>query len=136
MASSKIRRRKVSGSVPGLRHSLRLFLEGSAQGNRVPRCASLVPVKDGDGEQEVIAPFTPRQPQRPEDAIEILPATRQRLDVDSERSWIVITEADEFSRPGLRLRAAFGRDDTTTVHGALPPKLFIHVRNRVLERVA
>lgn len=47
-----------------------------------------------------------------EDVIEIPPATKQRLGLDSEGSWIVITEANEFVWPGLNLRPLPGREDS------------------------
>lgn len=79
------------------------------------------------GEQEVmVLPITHSAPQHVADAIEIPPATKQRLGLDSERSWIVITEANEFVWPGPDLRPVPGR---------LPPKFFAHVRDRFIERI-
>ena len=83
----------------------------------------------------MVLPITHNAPQRVEDAIEIPPATKQRLGLDSERSWIVITEANEFVWPGPDLRPVPGRDDSTIVHGALPPKFFAHVRDQFINRI-
>ena len=45
-------------------------------------------------------------PDREGDAIEIPLETKKRLGLDSERSWIMITEANEFVWPGPDLRPA------------------------------
>ena len=111
--------------------------EGREEGSKDRPCAIVLSVLDEDGDQEVmVLPITHSPPQRPEDAIEIPPATKQRLGLDSERSWIVITEANEFVWPGPDLRPLPGRDDSTIVHGVLPPKFFADVRDRFLQRIA
>ncbi len=111
--------------------------EGREEGSKDRPCAIVLSVLDDDGEQEVmVLPITHSPPHRPEDAIEVPPTTKQRLGLDSERSWIVITEANEFVWPGPDLRPLPGRDDSTIVHGALPPKFFAHVRDKFLERIA
>lgn len=67
--------------------------EGREEGSKDRPCAIVVSVLDDEGEQEVmVLPITHSAPQRVEDAIEIPGATKQRLGLDSERSWSVITE--------------------------------------------
>lgn len=111
--------------------------EGREEGSKDRPCVIVLSVLDDDGEQEVmVLPITHSLPQRPEDAIEIPPTTKQRLGLDSERSWIVITEANEFVWPGPDLRPLPGRDVSTIVHGVLPPKFFADVRDRFLQRIA
>jgi hypothetical protein len=78
--------------------------ERREEGSNDRPCAIVLSVLDEDGDQEVMVLPTHSPPQRPEDAIEIPPATKQRLRLDSERSWIVITEANEFVWPGPDLR--------------------------------
>ena len=58
-------------------------------------------------------------PRRVDDAIEIPPATQQRLGLDSERSWIVITEANEFVWPGHRLGGPEGFRDIAFCEASL-----------------
>jgi hypothetical protein len=74
-------------------------------------------------------------PDREGDAIEIPLETKKRLGLDSERSWIIITEANEFVWPGPDLRPVPGRDTSTIAYGSLPPRLFAHVRDKLLERI-
>jgi hypothetical protein len=62
------------------------------------------------------------------------PPTKRRLGLDSDRSWIVISDANEFVWPGPDLRPIVGRDDSTIAYGSLPPRFFEYVRDRFLER--
>ena len=110
--------------------------QGHEDGSKDPPCALVVSVVDQDEEREVLVlPITHTPPDRAEDAIEIPPATKKRLGLDSERSWIIIVEANEFVWPGPDLRPVPGRDTSTIAYGSLPPKLFAHVRDRFLERI-
>ena len=109
--------------------------EGHEEGMKDRPCAVVLVVTDEDGEQEVLVlPITHTPPADPDDAIEIPPATKKRLGLDADRSWIVITEANEFVWPGPDLRPVPGRDASTIVYGPLPPRLFARVRDRFLER--
>jgi hypothetical protein len=52
-------------------------------------------VVDEDGDSDVLVlSVTHRAPGNPADAIEIPAATKSRLGLDGERSWIMITEAN------------------------------------------
>ena len=92
-------------------------------------------VTDLDGDREVLVlPITHTPPTDSSDAIEIPTLTKNPLGLDAERSWIVITEANEFVWPGPDLRPVPGRDDSTIAYGALPPRFFAYVRDKFLER--
>ena len=80
-------------------------------------------------------PITHTRPDRSDDAVEIPTPTKQRLGLDAERSWIVISEVNEFVWPGPDLQPVSGRDESTVAYGSLPPKLFAHVRDAFLARV-
>jgi hypothetical protein len=110
--------------------------DGREEGNKDRPCAIVLSILDDDAEQEVmVLPITHSPPEHAADAIEIPAATKRRLGLDAERSWIVITEANEFVWPGPDLRPLPGRDVSTIVYGSLPPKFFVHVRDRFLERI-
>jgi hypothetical protein len=51
-----------------------------------------------------ICPVTHTPPEIPEKAMEIPRATKTRLGMDDERSWIIITEVNRFIWPGPDLR--------------------------------
>jgi hypothetical protein len=109
--------------------------EGREEGMKDRPCAVVLVVTDEDGEQEVLVlPITHTSPPNPDDAVEIPPATKKRLGLDADRSWIVITEANEFVWPGPDLRPISGRDASTIAYGPLPPRLFAQVRDKFLER--
>lgn len=58
------------------------------------------------GETEVyIAPITHSPPEVPEKAVVIPSATKARLGLDSERSWIITTEVNRFIWPGPDIRS-------------------------------
>lgn len=92
-------------------------------------------VTDEDGEWQVLVlPVTHSPPPDPGDAIEIPRDTKKRLGLDFERSWIVLTEANEFLWPGPDLRSVPGGDASTIAYGPLPPRFFAQVRDKFLER--
>jgi hypothetical protein len=108
---------------------------GRDEGTKDRPCAIVMAVVHDDGEKEVLVlPITHSLPANPADAIEIPTVTKNRLGLDSERSWIVITEANEFIWPGPDLRPVPGRDASTIAYGPLPPRFFAHVRDRFFER--
>jgi hypothetical protein len=108
---------------------------GREEGSKDRPCAIVLSIVDEEGGQEVLVlPVTHTKPHRPEDAIEIPLATKNRLKLDSGRSWVVITEANEFIWPGPDLRPIPGRDPSTIAYGPLPPRFFAYVRDKFLER--
>lgn len=112
----------------------REYDDGREEGSKDRPCAIVLSIVNEDNEQEVLVlPITHALPKHP-DAVEIPIPTKQRLGLDAERSWIVISEVNEFVWPGPDLRPVPGRDESTIVYGALPPKFFAYVRDRFLAR--
>jgi hypothetical protein len=113
----------------------REFDAGREEGTKDRPCAIVMTVVDEDGDKAVLVlPITHSPPAEPNDAIEIPAATKSRLGLDGKRSWIMITEANEFVWPGPDLRTVPGRDESTIAYGPLPPRFFAHVRDKFLER--
>ncbi|WP_432417001.1 hypothetical protein [Mesorhizobium australicum] len=86
-------------------------------------------VTDDDSRPLVtVLPITHSPPSHPQDAIEIPAVTKRRLSLDDQRSWIVLTEANEFRWPGpdLRRTGRPGLDDFA--YGYLPNALYERVR--------
>ena len=52
----------------------------------------------------VVLPITHTPPADPVGAVEIPAAVKRHLGLDDERSWIVVTEGNEFDWPGYDLR--------------------------------
>lgn len=58
------------------------------------------------------------------------PATKRRLGLDDERSWIVLSESNRFAWPGPDIRPV---DSDNGYFGPLPPALFAAVKRRFVE---
>src|SRR5438128_803990 len=80
----------------------------------------------------LVLPVTHTAPDYPELAIEIPPRVKERLRLDAARSWVVVSEWNEFVWPGPDLRRAPGGDERSVAYGMLPPNLFAIIRDRFL----
>lgn len=106
------------------------FERGLEEGAKDRPCAVLLAVTDEAGDRKVIVlPITHTPPRDLASAIEIPAATKRRLGLDDERSWIVIAEANRFTWPGPDLRPMKSGDASTVVYGELPADLFRKVRD-------
>ena len=81
-----------------------------------------------------VVPVTHSPPHDATAAVAIPASVKQRLRLDHERSWIVVSEANVFAWPGPDLRFVPGRGRASAAYGFLPPALFKVVRDRFLER--
>jgi hypothetical protein len=77
-------------------------------------------------------PITHTPPTEPEAAIEIPGLVKARLGLDGDRSWVVLTEVNEFTWPGPDLRFLPGKGPESAVYGVLPPAFFHFLRDRFL----
>ncbi|GAA4186813.1 plasmid maintenance toxin (PemK-like) [Shinella granuli] len=108
------------------------LLEGREEGDKDrPALVLAIVAHLEDGRPAVrVLPITHSPPSDAEDAIEIPPATKRRLGLDDERSWIVLTESNRFVWPGPDMRPV---DSDTGYFGPLPPALFAEVKRRFVE---
>ena len=81
-----------------------------------------------------VLPVTHALPAEPADALEIPPMVKKRLGLDTERSWIVLTEANDFYWPGPDLRPARNGDLASIACGFLPPGFFSVLQDRLAIR--
>lgn len=108
-------------------------LRGQEEGVKDRPCAVLLAMTDDEGEQKVIVlPVTHTPPNDAAHAVEIPAATKRRLGLDDERSWIVVSESNRFTWPGPDLRPAISGDPTSVAYGLLPKALFEAVRAKWL----
>jgi hypothetical protein len=70
----------------------------------------------------LVAPITHSPPEHAADAVEI----------DRERSWVVLTELNRFIWPGPDVRPTTGSDDP--FYDALPDWLFARVRRGIIDQ--
>jgi hypothetical protein len=73
-----------------------------------------------------VLPITHAPPQGIREVIEIPAQIKRHLGLDDDRSWIVISEGNEFVWPGFDLRRRPRSDDYD--FGFLPPRFFDKVR--------
>jgi hypothetical protein len=82
-----------------------------------------------------VVPLTHTPPHDANDAIELPAPLKAHLGLDAERSWIIISETNDFVWPGPDLRPIPGQTGPKShSYGILPPRFFSYVRNRILMR--
>lgn len=97
---------------------------GHEEGRKDRPCVIVLAVeRQQDGETLVtLLPVTHRAPDDAAGGVEIPRAVKQHLGLDDDRSWVVVTEGDQFVWPGYDLRKARGSDQYD--YGYLPPRFF------------
>jgi hypothetical protein len=75
-----------------------------------------------------VLPITHTPPRKDEDGIEIPQATKRRLGLDGERSWIITTELNQFAWPGPDIRPSPSGE---YLYGYLPERLMRLVLDQV-----
>lgn len=75
----------------------------------------------------IVLPITHSPPSDPAGAVEIPAPVKRHLGLDDERSWVVVTEGNEFDWPGYDLQKIGGGDRYD--YGFLPPRFFDQVRD-------
>lgn len=105
--------------------------EGREEGVKDRPCAIVFVVHKDDDEAPLVAvlPVTHSVPQNT-DAIEIPVLVKSRLKLDSEKSWIILSEANIFRWPGPDLAPLVNGEPSTAAYGMLPPGLFDAVRKK------
>ncbi len=108
---------------------------GREEGSKDRPCAIVLAVRNEESDFQVyVLPITHSPPSSDEDGVEIPVLTKSRLGLDSGRSWVLITEANEFLWPGPDLRFLSGHGPESAVYGMLPPKLFRSIRDRFIAK--
>jgi hypothetical protein len=97
---------------------------GQEEGRKDRPCVIALAVeRRQDGETLVtVAPVTHRLPEDAAAAVEIPRAVKKHLGLDDERSWVIVSEGDQFVWPGDDLRKA--RSGDRFEYGYLPPRFF------------
>lgn len=76
------------------------------EGRKDRPCVIVVSTEMMSGETVVtVAPVTHAQPLNPSFAIGIPPATKRRLGLDADQSWIIADDLNRFLWPGVDLRS-------------------------------
>jgi len=109
---------------------------GLEEGGKDRPCAViLVSESQQDDLWVTVLPVIHRPPDDPSLAIELPHATKRRLGLDDDRSWIVFTDANRFIWPGPDLRFARPGDTSSAVYGLLPPNIYEEMRAKFVTAV-
>nr|WP_300574780.1 type II toxin-antitoxin system PemK/MazF family toxin [Phenylobacterium sp.] len=109
---------------------------GQEEGGKDRPCAIVMTTEDDQGDTVVIVlPVTHTPPGVPELAVEIPAATKARLGLDDQPSWIIVTEANRFIWPGPDLRPRNPGDASSVAYGLLPAGLFTQVRDKLARAI-
>lgn len=113
------------------------FIAGREEGRKDRPCVIVLSVTTVEGgEQVYVLPVTHTPPSDPASAIEMPSSVKQHLQLDEERSWIVLDEINDFLWPGYDLRPVQGSKPPRVDHGVLPPRFFDRVRAAFLALAA
>lgn len=105
---------------------------GREEGTKNRPCVIVIAVRNEGGHHVVtVAPVSHSAPAHAETAVEIPLATKKRLGLDDARSWVVVSEGNEFVWPGPDIRP-LSRDTERFDYGLLPPSLFRQIRDRMI----
>ena len=111
---------------------------GAEEGRKDRPCAIIIARQIVDDEHVVtVLPITHQAPEDHGDGVEIPPGLKAYLGLDTERSWIVVTETNTFVWPGTDLRAVPGSIPPAFEYGVLPKRfydLIIRTFRAALER--
>lgn len=103
------------------------FAKGMEEGMKDRPCVVLSVTLQAEGwHRVVVLPITHSPPSDPDLVHEIPVAVRRHLRLDDERSWIVLSEANEFHWPGPDL--GHSAPGNALVFERLPPRFFEIVR--------
>lgn len=109
---------------------------GQQDGVKDRPCAVVLATTDDEGDRVVtVLPITHTPPSNPDLAVEIPHETKQRLGLDDQRSWIVLSEANRFVWPGPDLRTAQSGDLASVAYGLLPRSLFKAVTAKLVDAI-
>jgi hypothetical protein len=78
-------------------------------------------------------PITHAAPGADDAAVEIPAKTKERLNLDSERSWVIVSEVNRFVWPGPDLRPISRTQPDRFDFGVLPPRLFGEIKAKLAE---
>ena len=104
------------------------FVTGRDEGSKDRPVAIVAAIRVEEGRRVIVLPVTHTLPSDASLSIEIPVQVKHRLGLDAERSWIVLSEANEFQWPGPDLRPTRSGGRASAAYGVLPPKLYERIR--------
>lgn len=110
--------------------------QGKEEGRKNRPCVIILAVENKDSEVQVtVAPVTHHAPDSKEDGIEIPLKVKKHLGLDTEHSWVITKEVNQFIWPGYDLRPIPGAKKGNYYYGFLPPKLFDNIKTQIIRHI-
>jgi hypothetical protein len=107
---------------------------GQDQGEKKRPSVVVLATKTEKGQTSVtVAPITHTEPKTGANAIEIPAKVKEHLGLDSERSWIICDELNEFVWPGYDLYPVPKGRPGQFDYGFIPPVLYEKIRKLISE---
>lgn len=104
---------------------------GREDGAKDRPCAIVLTVADdAEATRCLVVPVTHSAPNASIEALELPPEAKRHLGLDAERSWVVLSECNDFVWPGPDLRRVGAQSDASVAYGFLPPRFFAELRRR------
>lgn len=108
-------------------------MPGREEGQKDRPCAVILSIVWEQGETVVtVAPITHTLPRSSVEAVKIPPVTKQRLGLDADPSWVVVSEVNRFVWPGPDIRPVDSRKPGEYAYGYLPPHLFTTIKHSLV----
>jgi hypothetical protein len=109
--------------------------EGREEGGKERPAAVVLVVDEPESAapRVYVLPITHSRPAKGVDALEIPAAVARKVDLDADRSWVILSEFNEFVWPGFNLALIPGRMSPTIAYGYLTPGFFSKLRDRWLD---
>jgi hypothetical protein len=108
---------------------------GREEGSKARPAAVVLVIEEPAGAAPgvYVLPITHTRPSKGVEALEIPPAVARKAGLDAARSWVILSEFNEFVWPGFDLALVPGRNPPTVAYGYLTPGFFSKLRDRWLE---
>ena len=106
---------------------------GAEEGDKDRPAAIVMTVARGSQTRVFALAITHSAPAAGTEAMEVPAAVCKAAGLDAGRSWIVLSEFNEFLWPGFDIRPIPGHSSSNITYGFLTPGFFRSVRNRWLE---
>lgn len=114
-----------------IRHSF-LFSSGEEKERPAVVIVAINPPSEGKPIRVAVMPITHSSPSDGSAAIEIPRRLKSHLNLDDDRSWVVVSEINEFWWPGYDLRPIPGSGGRWE-YGQMPPGMITQITQRVMQ---
>lgn len=107
--------------------------KGRDEGSKHRPCAVIYAVENEGGKTRIyVLPITHTKPQRSENGVELLPKSKQRLQLDDRPTWVITSELNHFEWPGPDVAR---KNSGIVSRGFLPEQVTTRLRQMIRTRI-